>query len=122
MREALCAFGQRSRFRKAFSVISIPPRSRSNQRHIHWLELKPWLVGIGSKCRFRRLQPVPVVALGKIWFVMGTARFVTHGGTLRDYPRQLQHVIELAREDDRGIGPVRAIAQIDLPEALQQFD
>src|SRR6266702_6455087 len=84
MREALCAFGQRSRFRKAFSVISIPPRSRSNQRHIHRLELKPWLVGIGSKSCLRCLQPVLVVALGKIWFVMGTARFVTHGGTLRD--------------------------------------
>jgi len=64
-------------------VLSRPWR---DQAHIHRLELKPWLVGIGSECCFGSLQPVLVVALGKIWFVMCAARFVTHGRTLRNYP------------------------------------
>src|SRR5437588_870220 len=41
----------------------------------------------GSKRCFRRLQPVLIVSLRKIWLVMGATRFVAHRRTLRNYPR-----------------------------------
>ena len=52
---------------------------------------------------------------------MRSARFVPQPRALRDHPAQLQHVIKLARKRDRGVRPLGTVAEIDVPETLQQF-
>src|SRR5450631_122197 len=101
-------------------MASVLPRPRRNQPRIHGLELELRLIQIGCEDRFCGFHPILVVALREIGFVVRTAGLVAHGRSLRDYPRQLQHVVQLARESDGRIGPLRAIAEVDLLEAIQQ--
>src|SRR5215475_3183741 len=72
---------------------SVLPSPRRNQRHIHRLEFKLWLIRIRCEICLRGLQPILIVAVGEIWLVMGTARLVAHARALRDHSRQLQHVV-----------------------------
>src|ERR1043165_6147113 len=67
--------------------ISIFSRAWRNQRHIHRLKLKFWLVGIGRKVRLRRFEPVLIIAFGDVRLVMRPARFVSHARPLRNHPR-----------------------------------
>src|SRR5712692_516387 len=92
-----------------------------NELSVHGLELEARLIDIGGKRRFRRLEPVLVVTLGEVGFIMRAARLVPQPRALRDHPAQLQHVIKLTRKRHGGICPLRTIAEIDVPEALQQF-
>src|SRR4051794_588167 len=53
---------------------------------------------------------------------MRAARFVALQRALHDYPRELQHVIELAGEGETGVGPLALVAEVDVVVTLQQFD
>ena len=53
---------------------------------------------------------------------MRAAGLIAHLRTLRDHPGQLQHVVKLAREDNRRVGPLRPITEIDLAIALEHLD
>src|SRR6476646_2009589 len=72
----------------------VSSRPRRDQRNIYWLEFKLGFVGIRSERRLGRLQPVLVVALGKIRFVVRAPRFVAHGRSLGNHAGKLQHVVE----------------------------
>ena len=98
--------------------MSVLSRPRWNQRNIHRLEFEARLVHVGRERGFGCLQPVLVIALGEIGLVMRAPRFIAHARTLRNYSRQLQHVVKLAREHDGRIGPLRPVAQVDVLEAL----
>src|SRR5713226_6719984 len=99
----------------------ILPRPRRNQRRIYRLKLKFRLICIRSKSCLRRLHPILVVALGKIWFVVRAARFVPQTRALSDDSRELQHVVELTDKRHGRVRPLRAIAQVDVLEAFQQL-
>src|SRR5258708_18759130 len=98
----------------------IPTRPRRQQRDVHWLELKSGLVGVCGEVGFGCLQPILVVAVREIRFVVCAARLVAHGGALCDYARELKHVVELPREGERGVGPHALIAPIDVAETFEQ--
>ena len=53
---------------------------------------------------------------------MRSARFVAHARTLRDHARQLQHVVKLPGKDYGRVRPLRAVAQVDVLEAVQHID
>ena len=53
---------------------------------------------------------------------MRPARIVTHTSALSDNPGKLQHVVELTSKRDSCIGPLCAVAQVDLLESLEQFN
>src|SRR5579871_1615808 len=99
---------------------SILPRTWRNQRYIHRLELELRFVRVRSEICFCSLQPVLVVAVGEVGFVMGAAGLVAHTRTLRDHAGQLQHVVKLPRENYCRVRPLRAIAQVDLAIALEE--
>src|SRR5687767_3106021 len=98
----------------------ITARAWWNQRNIYRFKLKLGLVGIRREGGLGGLQPVLVVALGEVGLVMRAARFVAHGRALGDHASQLQHVVELARENDGRVGPLGAVTQVDIAEALEQ--
>ena len=52
---------------------------------------------------------------------MRAPRFIAHARTLRNYSRQLQHVVKLAGEHDGRVGPLRPVAQVHMLKAFQQF-
>src|SRR6516164_4354994 len=93
--------------------------ARWNQGYIHRLVRKLNLpvapLGAG------RFQPVRVIAIWKIGLVVCAARFVARQSAESDNAREQQHVFEFAGEIERLVGPSRAIAQIDAPEAVLQF-
>src|SRR6266536_5178722 len=99
----------------------ILPRPRRNQRNIYWLELEPRLVRVGSEIGLGCLQEVLVVALGEVGLIVRAAGLVAQLRTLGDDPRQLQHVIKLAREDERRVRPHGAVAQVHVAEAFEEF-
>src|SRR5215470_15194174 len=53
---------------------------------------------------------------------MRASRFISHAGSLRDYARQLEHVIELSGEDYCRVGPLGPVAEVYAPVALEQLD
>src|SRR5215469_18794565 len=93
--------------------------ARWNQRYVHRVVRKLNLpvapLGAG------RFQPVRVIAIWKIRLVVCAARFVARQSAESDNAREQQHVFEFAGEIERLVGPFRAIAQIDAPEAVLQF-
>src|SRR5712692_10145465 len=96
----------------------VPSLPRRNQRYVYRLELKLRLVRIRREACFGRLQPVLVIALRELGLKVGAAGLVAHGRALRNYARQLQHVVQVARKNNRGIGPLRTVAEVDVLETL----
>ena len=80
--------------------MSVLSRARLDQRGVHGLELEPWLIGIWCEIRLGRLEEVHVIALGELWFVVCASGFIAQGRSLSNHPRELQHVVELTREDE----------------------
>src|SRR5713226_6831282 len=96
----------------------VTPRPRLNQRNIHGLIRK--LNVVVHPLRARGLQPVDIIAVRKIRLVVRPARFVARQRPQRDNSRQNNHVFQLAREVQRLVRPLRAVAEIDLLVALLQ--
>src|SRR5260370_23978014 len=90
----------------------ITPRPWRNQRDIDRLEFKSGFIDVGSEVSFSRFQPVLVVAIRKIRLVVRATRFISHSRALGDYPRELQHVVKLAGEGERWIGPHSLISEV----------
>src|SRR5215467_8947240 len=82
------------------SIRLVLPGPGWNQTHVHRFELKLRLVRIRGEIRLGGFQPVLVVALEKIGLIVSAAGFVTHVRALGNDSRQLQHVVELAGEDE----------------------
>src|SRR6516162_6580975 len=106
---------------RSLSFSSILPRPRGYQRNVYRLKLKLWLVSVRGKICLGRFQPILVIPLRKIRFIVRAARLVPQGRPLGDHPRKLQHVIKLTGEYHGGVGPLGAVAEIDLPEPLEHL-
>ena len=97
----------------------VVPQARLDQRSVHVQVRQPRAVWrpLGD----RRLQKTLVVALWKLRLVVRAARLVAGQRALHDGARQVQHVLELPRERDKLVGPVRAVRDADMLDALHQF-
>src|SRR6266481_5990182 len=80
--------------KRLFSHV-IPSRARGQQRDVHRLEFKSRLISVRGEVSFGCLEPILVVAVGEVRFVMRAARLVAHGRALGDHARELKHVVQL---------------------------
>ena len=63
-----------------------------------------------------------VVAFGEFGFVVSAAGLVAQQSAEDDGARELQHVIELAGEGEAGVGPLAAVAEVDVFVAVEQLE
>src|SRR5207302_4378112 len=89
----------------------VPTRTWLDQRNVHRLVRK--LDVVVDPLRARSRQPIDVVALRKIWFVMRPARLIAGQRAERDNPRQDYHILQFACEVQRLVRPLRAVTEID---------
>src|SRR5437667_8911356 len=86
LKECFCVVGHLNHYTvRYFLSASILSRPRWYQAHIHRLKLELRLIRVGSEICFRCFQPVLVIALGEVGFVMCAARFVPHARALGNH-------------------------------------
>jgi len=85
----------------------VSPRPRSDLRNVDGLVVQLDFA-IRPFCA-RGLQPVGVVTVREVRFIMCAARFVSGMRAYGDHSRKNQHVSQLTREVQRLVGPFAAI-------------
>src|SRR3984957_10546187 len=78
--------------------------------------------GVVFEAGFGGFEELFVVAVGEVGFVVGSAGLVAEACALDDDAAELEHVVELAREGEAGVGPLALVGEVDVLVALEEFD
>src|SRR6185295_2839097 len=94
------------------------PRTRRDERDVDRIVAE--LRTVGRPAGLGGLEPVLVVALGELGFVVRAAAFVAAERAERDDARQLEHVPQLLHEGDLVVRPAPAVGEADSSPAILQ--
>ena len=101
---------------------AIDARAGLDELRIYRFVLEARAFGRACKAGLGGFQKIFVVSVGEIRFVVCASGFVAKDRSLNYGAGELEHVVKLAGKGEAGIGPLAAVAEVDVFVPVEKLD